>query len=603
MPQPRAPPTPRNPRWVPVEGKKRNVWPTMRRLLRYMGKYRREVYAGVILAVLATVLSLITPQLLGDITDEISRGVLSNTDIDMGYIAETALWMIVMYVASAVLTGGSDYLIPAASEKVANSVRRDLAKKIHTVPLSYYDKRSTGDVMSLMTNDADIIGDRSADCISQMVNSVVVAAGAVIMMLYTDWKLALLSALPTAAGLLFMFWVIRHAGKYYSRQSRDLGMINAIVDETYYGHDIVRVYNNEEGSEKEFAAVNRDLRKSSFLARAMSGTMSPAISFVSNIGYVAVCVFGSMMIVDGEIGYGVVVAFIVYISMISRPMLMLSEAFNSMQSVAASAERVFAFLDAKDMKDEGTDEPPADVKGGVEFRDLRFSYVPGNEVIRGLNLDIRPGQKVAIVGPTGAGKTTLASLLLRFYDADSGDILIDGNSIYGMKRGCVRSLFCTVLQDTWVFEGTLRGNIAYGSPGLSDDDIMRAAEEAGLGDLVRSRGEGLDLKVTGDDLSAGQRQQIAIARAMAKDAPLLILDEATSSVDTLTERKIQDAMDSLMSGRTSFVIAHRLSTIVNSDLILVVRDGEIVEKGTHSELMEMDGFYRSLYDSQFEGCD
>ena len=592
------------PRWAASGERPKNIRGTLRRLIGYMGDYRREVYAGIAFSVLSTVFSLIGPQYLEAITDEISSAVLGGRDIDTDLIAGTAFFLLAVYALSMLFMTASDYLIPAASEKIANLVRRDLSRKINTVPLNYYDGRTTGDVMSLMTNDADIIGNQSADCITQAVSSVTIAVGAVAMMLYTDWKLAALTALPTAAGLLFMLFIIRHSGKYFSRQSRDLGIINGIVDENYYGHEIVRTYNGEEAAMERFADVDKDLFRSSFLARTMGGTMPAAISFASNISYVAVCVFGSMLIVGGEIGYGVVVAFIVYSGMLSRPMMMLSESLTSMQSVSASADRIFAFLDTPDMPDESSKTArPGKVRGSVEFDGLRFSYVPGREVIRGLNISVSPGEKVAIVGPTGAGKTTLANLMLRFYDADSGDIRIDGVSIYDMKREDVRSLFCMVLQDSWVFDGTIRENVAYGCGGVSDSRLEEILGDVGLGPFLESHAGGLDAKIAASSLSSGQRQQISIARAMAKDAPLLILDEATSSVDTITERRIQDAMDHLMRGRTSFVIAHRLSTIVNSDIILVVRDGSIVEKGSHSELMALNGFYRSLYDSQFEGCD
>lgn len=484
-------------------------------------------------------------------------------------------------------------------------MRDDLSRKINRVPLGYFDRSSTGDIMSRLTNDADTVGNTCSESIALFISSITLAAGSVAMMFYTDPTLAAISIVPTGVGFVLMFVLIKKSQKYYRRQQGDLGAMNGLVEEVYYGHDIVRAYNGEAGSKKRFSAINDSLYTSAFYARFMTSLMPQMLNFISNIGYVIVCIFGSMMVIDGRIGYGVIVAFIVYVNQFTRPILMISESLTSMQSVAAASERIFDFLDAPEMGDEGyKDVSVANVRGEVEFRDVHFSYVPGREVIHGFSQKVEPGQKVAIVGLTGAGKTTIVNLLMRFYEADSGDILIDGIPTRSMTRSQVHGLFCMVLQDTWLFNGTIRDNIAYTKEGVSESDIRAACRAAGIDDFIMGLPDRYDTVLTdGMRLSAGQKQQITIARAIVRDAPLLILDEATSSVDTMTEKHIQNAMDVLMEGRTSFIIAHRLSTVRNADLILVMKDGSIFEKGTHEELMRIGGFYKELYDSQFENCE
>ncbi len=603
--QPKAPSaTKGGPRWA-VGEKPKDMRGTMARLMRYIGKYRRDIVAGVAFSIAAAVLTLIGPQYLAQITDLISGAILGGTALDMEGIWHICAVLIVIYSASVLLSTGQEYLISASSEKIANIMRDDLSGKINRIPLGYYDSSSTGDIMSRLTNDADTVGNSSSESIALLISSVTMAAGALIMMFYTDSSLAAVAVLPTAFGFVLMFVLIKKSHKYYRRQQRDLGVMNGLVEEVYYGHDIVRAYNGEEGSKRRFSAINESLYSSAFRARFMTSLMPQMLSFISNIGYVAVCIFGSMMVIDGSIGYGAVVAFIVYIHQFTRPILMVSESLVLMQSVAAASERIFEFLDAPEMeKEEIGGNVPADVRGAVEFRDVRFGYVPGREIIHGFSQKVEPGQKVAIVGPTGAGKTTIVNLLMRFYETDSGEILVDGVPTRSMTRAQVHDLFCMVLQDTWLFEGTIRENIVYTGKDVSDGEVAEACRAAGIDEFIRSLPDGYDTVLTeGTKLSAGQKQQITIARAMVRDAPLLILDEATSSVDTMTEKRIQNAMDLLMKGRTSFVIAHRLSTVRNADLILVMRDGEICEKGTHGELMEKGGFYRELYDSQFENSE
>lgn len=595
---------PKGPRWA-VGEKPKDLKGTMVRLLHYIGKYRRDIAFGVVFSITAAVLTLIGPQYLAQVTDLVSGSVLGGTSLDLGRIGGICLVLVFIYSASVIFSTCQEYLISASSEKIANVMRDDLSRKINRVPLGYFDRSSTGDIMSRLTNDADTVGNTCSESIALFISSITLAAGSVAMMFYTDPTLAAISIVPTGVGFVLMFVLIKKSQKYYRRQQGDLGAMNGLVEEVYYGHDIVRAYNGEAGSKKRFSAINDSLYTSAFYARFMTSLMPQMLNFISNIGYVIVCIFGSMMVIDGRIGYGVIVAFIVYVNQFTRPILMISESLTSMQSVAAASERIFDFLDAPEMGDEGyKDVSVANVRGEVEFRDVHFSYVPGREVIHGFSQKVEPGQKVAIVGLTGAGKTTIVNLLMRFYEADSGDILIDGIPTRSMTRSQVHGLFCMVLQDTWLFNGTIRDNIAYTKEGVSESDIRAACRAAGIDDFIMGLPDGYDTVLTdGMRLSAGQKQQITIARAIVRDAPLLILDEATSSVDTMTEKHIQNAMDVLMEGRTSFIIAHRLSTVRNADLILVMKDGSIFEKGTHEELMGIGGFYKELYDSQFENCE
>lgn len=595
---------PKGPRWA-VGEKPKDLKGTMVRLLHYIGKYRRDIAFGVVFSITAAVLTLIGPQYLAQVTDLVSGSILGGTSLDLGRIGGICLVLVFIYSASVIFSTCQEYLISASSEKIANVMRDDLSRKINRVPLGYFDRSSTGDIMSRLTNDADTVGNTCSESIALFISSITLAAGSVAMMFYTDPTLAAISIVPTGVGFVLMFVLIKKSQKYYRRQQGDLGAMNGLVEEVYYGHDIVRAYNGEAGSKKRFTAINDSLYTSAFYARFMTSLMPQMLNFISNIGYVIVCIFGSMMVIDGRIGYGVIVAFIVYVNQFTRPILMISESLTSMQSVAAASERIFEFLDAPEMEDEGyKDVSVANVRGEVEFRDVHFSYVPGREVIHGFSQKVEPGQKVAIVGLTGAGKTTIVNLLMRFYEADSGDILIDGIPTRSMTRSQVHGLFCMVLQDTWLFNGTIRDNIAYTKEGVSESDIRAACRAAGIDDFIMGLPDGYDTVLTdGMRLSAGQKQQITIARAIVRDAPLLILDEATSSVDTMTEKHIQNAMDVLMEGRTSFIIAHRLSTVRNADLILVMKDGSIFEKGTHEELMGIGGFYKELYDSQFENCE
>ncbi len=570
------------------------------RLFGYMHRYRIAIAAAVVMACIGTVLTLLGPNMLSDMTDLIQEGIFGTMDLEA--VVSIALTLVVIYATSSILTFLQQYIMTTVSQRTAYSFRRDISGKINRLPLRYFDSSTTGDVMSRVTNDVDTVGQSMNQSISTLVTSVTLLFGSIIMMIWTNWVMAATAILSSLLGFVFVFIVMSRSQKYFTRQQRDLGRMNGHVEEIYTGQKIMKAYGGEDSARKEFDGINDDLFRSNFMSQFLSGMMQPFMNFIGNFGYVMVCIVGAVMYVGGSISFGTIVAFMVYVRLFTQPLTQLAQAFSSMQSVAASAERIFAFLDEREMENESEKNVRIDdVKGHVEFKDVHFGY-GDREIIHGFSADIQPGQKVAIVGPTGAGKTTMVNLLMRFYDVKSGDILIDGVSVNRMRREDVHDLFCMVLQDTWLFEGTIRENIVYNSrETVTDERLDEVCRAVGLHHFIETLPNGYDT-VLGDNatLSAGQRQQITIARAMVDGSPLLILDEATSSVDTMTEKVIQDAMDRLTEGRTSFVIAHRLSTIRNSDLILVMKDGNIVEQGTHDELLEKGGFYADLYNSQFE---
>ena len=570
------------------------------RLFGYMHRYRVPIVVAVVMACIGTVLTLAGPNLLSDMTDLIQAGI--GGDMDMDAVVSIAMLLVAIYAVSAILTFVQQWIMATVSQRTAYNFRRDISGKINRLPLRYFDTSSTGDVMSRVTNDVDTVGQSMNQSISMLVTAVTLLVGSVIMMLWTDVTLAVTAILSSLVGFVFVFAVMSRSQKYFTRQQEDLGDMNGHVEEIYAGHKTVIAYGGQAEAKREFDRINDSLFRSNFMSQFLSGMMQPFMNFIGNFGYVMVCIVGAVQYVNGGISFGTIVAFIVYVRLFSQPLTQISQAFASMQSVAAAAERVFEFLDEPEMEDEsGKSVRIGEVRGHVEFRDVHFGYSPDREIIHGFSAEVLPGQKVAIVGPTGAGKTTMVNLLMRFYDVTSGDILIDGVSVNSMRREDVHDLFCMVLQDTWLFEGTIRENIVYSREGVTDERLDEVCRAVGLYHYIQTLPDGYDT-VLGDNatLSAGQKQQITIARAMVDGSPLLILDEATSSVDTMTERVIQEAMDRLSEGRTSFVIAHRLSTIRNSDLILVMRDGNIVEQGTHDSLLAEGGFYADLYNSQFE---
>lgn len=579
----------------------REAW---RKLLRYMHSYRAPLIGAVILAFVSTALTLIGPNKLQDVTDLVMTGIRSGS-MDLGQIQSIALLLLVIYLISAGLSVLQNYILATISQKTAGRLRKDVSAKVDRVPLSYYDRTNSGDIVSRVTNDIDTIGQSMNQSIGTMVTAVTLLVGSLLMMALTNVTMMGTAVLASLFGFGLMFVIMGRSQKYFNQQQKGLGAMNGLVSEVYGGHSVVRAYNGERKAKAEFDRINRDLFRSAFRSQFLAGLMPSLMNFIGNFGYVAVCVVGAMLTIDGQISFGTIVAFMIYVRLFTQPLSQIGQAISSMQSVAAASERVFGFLAAPEMADEAGKQPSDRVATGeVEFRDARFSYVPGTEIIHGFSAQVHAGQKIAIVGPTGAGKTTLVNLLMRFYETDSGEILLDGVPTKEMRRADVHRQFGMVLQDTWLFQGTVRDNIAYCKAGVTDEQIIAACQAVGLHHFIMTLPHGYDTVLNdSSSLSVGQRQQLTIARAMVQNAPLMILDEATSSVDTRTERLIQDAMDRLTAHRTSFVIAHRLSTIKNADLILVVQSGNIVEQGTHEQLLAQHGFYSQLYNSQFENCD
>ena len=590
---------PRHAPGMPTE-KPKNFKQAWARLFQYMGKYKPLFIIAVIFAIVGTVLTLLGPNMLSDMTDLIKDGLFSG-DIDMDEIVSIAVWLLILYGSSALISLVQGLIMATIAQRTAGNLRNDISAKIDRIQLKYFDSAKSGDLMSRVTNDADSLGQDTNRSVSTMIVAITQFLGSLIMMMYTNLTMAGVAVGSTVIGFILMALIMSRSQKYFEAQQNYLGAMNGHITETYNNHSIVKSYSGDKRAKKEFDDINNNLQHSGFMAMFMAGTMMPLMGFIGNFGYVMVCIVGAMMVLDGEITIGVIVAFMIYIRLFTNPLQQMSQGLTVMQSVAAAAERIFGFLDEEEFEDESDKVQRIEAKGHVEFRDVHFGYNPDKEIIHGFSADIQPGQKVAIVGPTGAGKTTMVNLLMRFYEVWSGDILIDGVSIKNLTRENVHEQFCMVLQDTWLFEGTIKENLVYNKKDISDEKLEEVCKAVGIHHFIMSLPDGYDTVLQDNDtLSSGQRQQLTIARAMLDTSPMLILDEATSSVDTRTELIIQKAMDDLAHNRTSFVIAHRLSTIKDADLIIVMRNGSIIEQGTHEELLAKGGFYQDLYDSQFE---
>ena len=523
--------------------------------------------------------------------------------IDMDKVQRIGFILVTFYALSYLFSAIQGWITAGVTQRVSQQLRGDISRKINRLPMAFYNRTSTGDILSRVTNDVDLISQSLNQSIGNLITSVILLFGSLLMMLITNLWMTLTAILASLLGFVVMFAIMGRSQKYFARQQRHLGALNGHIEEMYTGHTVVKAYNGEAAAQQTFDEMNDKLRESGFRAQTLAGMMMPVMTFVGNLGYVAVCVVGGAMALNDMISFGVIVAFMMYVRYFTQPLSQIAQAVQSLQSAAAAGERVFEFLEAEEMPDEsGKKSDIGAVQGTVDFDHVRFGYEDTDKiVIHDFSAHAKPGQKIAIVGPTGAGKTTMVNLLMRFHDIQSGEIRIDGVPTNEMTREAVREQFCMVLQDTWLFEGTLRENLIYCTENVSDEKMIAACKAVGLDHFIRTLPKGYDT-VVGDQLSLsqGQKQQLTIARAMIADKPMLILDEATSSVDTRTEQQIQSAMDKLMENRTSFVIAHRLSTIRNADLILVMNHGDIVESGTHEELLANGGFYADLYNSQFE---
>lgn len=588
-----------------VVEKPKNFKKSMKELIGYVKPFWWLIVVALLFAIVATICNIISPKKLGDLSQNIFTGLALNGKVDLSSLTNIGITLIIIYVLAIVFEYAKSWIMTGVTQKITYRFRKDISEKINKVPLSYFDTQSYGDVLSRVTNDVDTISQTLNQSIIQLFTSITMFLGVLIMMFTISYKVALISLLIIPLSLIVLLLIVKFSQKYFKKQQVNLGKLNGYVEEMYSGHVIIKAYNKEEATLKDFGKINKELHDSSWKSQFLSGLMNPVMNFIGNLAYVVICVFTASLILKGEIGFGAITSFVIYIRLFTQPLNQIAQVSNNLQSTAAASERVFEFLSAEEMEDESHFVKKLEhVQGKVEFKNVSFGYEPNQIIIKNFSALVQPGQKVAIVGPTGAGKTTIVNLLMKFYNVTSGDILIDDVSIKQLTRENVHDIFGMVLQDTWLFEGSVKENLAYGKSNISMEKIKEACQAAHIQHFIESMSHGYDTILDEDsNISQGQKQLFTIARAMIEDAPMLILDEATSSVDTRTEELIQDAMDRLTKGRTTFVIAHRLSTIKNADMILVMKDGDIIEKGTHDELMALKGFYCNLYNSQFETFD
>ncbi len=595
-------------RFAPGE-KPKNFKGTLKKLISYLGVYKIAILIVMILAAVATVFSVAGPKIMAKATNALFDGLMSKIagtgGIDFGYIGKILLFTLGLYIFSSVVSFVQGWIMTGISQKISYRMRKDISEKIGRMPMGYFESRTYGEVLSRITNDVDTLGMTLNQSITQIITSVATLIGTLVMMLSISPLMTLISLVILPVSAFLLSFVIKKSQKHFRTQQEYLGHINGIVEETYSGHTVVQAYNKEQETIDEFCSVNNVLYKSAWKSQFLSGIMMPVMQFVGNMGYAGVAISGGLLAIKGVIGIGDIQAFIQYVKQFTQPIQQIAQVINQVQSMAAAAERVFEFLDEKE-EEQSPEDPviPENVTGAVRFDHVSFGYDPEKIIIGDFSADVKAGQKIAIVGPTGAGKTTIVKLLMRFYDVNSGTITLDGIDIRRIPRKKLRESFGMVLQDTWLFNGTIMENIRYGRLDATDEEVIAAAKAAHAHHFIKSLPNGYDMVLNEDasNVSQGQKQLLTIARAILSDSKVMILDEATSSVDTRTEVLIQDAMDRLMSGRTSFVIAHRLSTIRNADLILVMKDGDIIEQGGHQELLDKNGFYAQLYNSQFESA-
>ena len=582
---------------------------TLKKLLAYLKPYHLKICFVMVFAVCSTIFNILGPKILAKATDKLSEGIMAkvaNTGgIDFNYIVKILLILVVLYAASSLFSYIMGWIISGVSQDAAFSLRKDISEKMNRLPLSYFDKHTSGDILSRVTNDIDTIAQSLNQSLSTLISNVVTLVGIFIMMLTISWQMTLIAVVVLPVSMTMISLVMKHSQKYFTQQQNSLGDVNGHIEEMYGGHQVVKAFNGEEKSVEQFEKYNESLYTSAWKSQFFGSLMMPISNFVGNIGYVGVCIIGGILAGSKTITIGDIQAFIQYVRQFNQPISQIAQAANLLQSTGAAAERVFEFLEEEELTEDSatlTTEEVQNMKGAVTFADVHFGYNPDKIIINDFSLHVHAGQKVAIVGPTGAGKTTIIKLLMRFYELNGGSIMIDGEDITKMKRSDLRSLFGMVLQDTWLFNGTIMDNLKYGRLNATDEEVKKACASAHVDHFIHTLSDGYDTMINEEssNISAGQKQLLTIARAFLKDPKILILDEATSSVDTRTEVLIQQGMDELMKNRTSFVIAHRLSTIRDADTIIVMRDGDIVEIGNHEGLLKENGFYATLYRSQFE---
>lgn len=574
----------------------------MKKIIEYMKGSVGIVAVALVLAALGAVLTIIGPDKVGEITDLIADGLM--TGIDLKAVARVGIFLGAIYISSSLFTFIQQYIMATVTLKMSYRMRSDLSRKINCVPQKYFNSHSQGDILSRITNDVSTLQQGLTNSLPTIISAAAQFVGCLIMMFVTEWRLALISLFITFLGLFLIVFIMSKSQKFFLDRQESLGKLNGYVEEMYSGHEVVRISRGADNVKEHFGGLNEAVYNANWKSQFLSGMMQPLMNVIGNIAYVAVCVFGSVLALNGTIKFGVIISFILYVRLFTSPLGQIAQGMTNMQTASASAQRIFDFIESEELSDESdkSSEVP-EVKGNVSFENVRFSYpdTPDKVIIKNFSAEVKAGQKVAIVGPTGAGKTTMVNLLMRFFEINSGSISIDGTPISQLSRETVHNMFSMVLQDTWLFEGTVRENLVYNMEGISDESLERVCKACGLDKFVHTLPGGFDTVLSESvAISAGQKQLLTIARAMLQNAPMLILDEATSSVDTRTELLIQRAMDKLTKGRTSFVIAHRLSTIKNADLILVMRDGDVIESGNHETLMAKGGFYAELYNSQFD---
>ncbi len=583
-----------------IKKQKHPISKTWGKLIKYSKKYIFLIVLAILFAAGGTIFTIIGPDKIGEMTTELQKGLYGAVNLEA--IKNVALVLIAYYATSIILSYLQGYIMAVVTQKITKKMRSDISSKINKLPLKYFDSTNNGDILSRVTNDVDTIGQTLNQSIGSLVSAIVLFFGSIIMMFITNWIMALVAIGTSFIGFTFMVLITSRSQKYFVRQQKLLGDINGHIEEVYSGHNVVKAYNAEKELGEQFDKINTNLYKNTWKSNFFSSLMMPLMAFIGNLGFVAVCVAGAILTMNGTFGFEVIVEFMIYVRLFNQPLRTFAQSVQSLQSTGAASYRVFEFLDEKEIEDESykTNEI-SQINGDIEFKNVHFGYNEDKIIINDFSVKIKAGQKIAIVGPTGAGKTTMVNLLMRFYETTSGDILIDGIPTKKLKRDNVHRMFCMVLQDTWLFEGTIKENIIYNNKSITDEEVEKACKAVGLHHFIQTLPNGYDTMLSEEDsLSSGQKQLLTIARAMVDNAPMLILDEATSSVDTRTEILIQQAMDKLMSKRTSIIIAHRLSTIKNADLILVMKDGDIVESGKHSDLIKQNGFYAQLYNSQFE---